>query len=41
LLGVVAAFTGTALTVDKALAAPAANIEFLMNSRRENRVDVF
>jgi hypothetical protein len=38
---VVAAFTGPALTVDRALAAPVANIEFLMNSRRENSVDVF
>jgi hypothetical protein len=41
LLEVVAAITGAALTVDNALAAPAANIEFLMNSRRENSVDVF
>jgi hypothetical protein len=41
LLDVLAAFSGAALTADKAPAAPAANIEFLMNSRRENRVDVF
>jgi hypothetical protein len=32
----VAALTDTALTADKAPAALAVNIEFFMNSRREN-----